>query len=147
MGEVYVVPISDDPNRFQPGSRLTRADESVVEIESMRHHGSGLLVKFQGVSSRDDADALRGPLYVASNEVRALDEDEYWPDDLIGCSVLEGETKWGSVIEVRPGSAHDLLVVDTDHGERMIPLVKDIVVEVDLQGRSIEIDPPAGLLE
>lgn len=147
MGEVYVVSISDDPHRFDPGARLTRGDESAVEIESMRHHGSGLLVKFVGVSSRDEADALRGPLYVASEEVRTLDENEYWPDDLIGCRVVEGETSWGTVTEVRPGSAHDLLVVDTERGERMVPLVKDIVVEVDLERRSIAISPPAGLLE
>ena len=147
QGEVYVVPISDDPSRFEPGSILTRSDGTEIAIESMRGHGSRLLVRFRGVSTRDDADALRGPLYVARDKARSLEDDEYWPHDLIGCSVVEGDMVHGSVTEVRPGAAHDLLVIDTQHGERMIPLVKEIVIRVSLHEQSIEIAPPAGLLD
>ena len=147
MGEVYVVPISDDPRRFEPGSRLLRAGDGVLDIESVRGHGSRLLVKFHGVSSRDEAESLRGPLFVNSEDVRALEEDEFWPFDLIGCDVFEDGELRGTVTEVRPGSAHDLLVIEVEGDERMIPLVKEIVTTVQTENRRIDIAPPEGLLE
>jgi 16S rRNA processing protein RimM len=53
----------------------------------------------------------------------------------------------GRITEVRPGPAHDLLIVDTESGERMIPAVKAIVTSVDVEARRITVDPPAGLLD
>ena len=146
-GEVYVVPISDDPDRFAPGSRLLSSNDSELEIESVRNHGSRLLVRFVGVTDRDTADNLRGPLYVTRNEVRALDEDEYWPQDLIDCEVFIDGQAGGRVLEVRPGAAHDLLVLETPRGERLVPLVKEIVRSVDTEARRIDLEPPAGLLD
>jgi 16S rRNA processing protein RimM len=105
------------------------------------------LVKFEGSTSRDDAERLRGPLYVSATDVRNLEDDEYWPHDLIGCSVSGRDGgAIGEVVRVVPGAAQDLLVVRTDGGEKLIPMVKEIVVDVDLGKRSLTIDPPEGLL-
>ena len=147
-GDVYVVPISDDPRRFEPGSRLLRADGSELVIESVRRHTNRFLVKFEGVESRDDAERVRGPLFVSADDVRALDEDEFWPHDLEGCEVFDrtGE-RLGTVTKLIPGNAQDLLAVATERGERLVPLVKEIVVAVDVAGRRVTIDPPAGLLD
>lgn len=146
-GEVYVVPISDDPRRFQPGSRLLDESDALLEIESVRNHGTRMLVRFVGVTTREDADGLRGPLFVPREEVRELDADEFWPQDLIGCEVfIEGRAE-GRVADVRPGSAHDLLIVDTSRGERMVPLVKAIVRSLDVDNQRIDIEPPQGLLD
>jgi 16S rRNA processing protein RimM len=146
-GEVYVVPISDDARRFQPGSVLWRDDGGSVVVESSRRHTNRFLVKFEGVATRDEADALRGPLYVPASDARALDDDEFWPHDLEGCDVLVGETSVGTVSAILSGTAQDLLEVDTAHGLRLVPFVKEIVVAVDVEARRVTIDPPEGLLE
>ena len=58
-----MVSISDDPSRWDPGSRLERSDGSELIVENSRSHkGSRLLVKFEGVSSRPDAERIRGPV-------------------------------------------------------------------------------------
>ena len=146
-GDVYVVRISDDPHRFDPGSRLMHEDGRELVVESARVHRNRFLVKFEGVSSRSDAELMRGALYVPSSEKRQLEEAEYWADDLRGCHVVTaaGEPV-GTAREVLPGTAHDLLVVDTPAGERLVPMVKAIVVSVDLEARRIVLDPPEGLL-
>ena len=146
-GEVYVVPISDDPRRFEPGSVLER-DTGRLTVAASRRHGDRLLVKFEGIDSRNDAETLRGPLFVPVEQARALGEDEFWPHDLVGCSLVGVDgAAHGTIREVVPGSAHDLLVVDTPAGERMVPVVKEIVREVDLAGARVVVDPPAGLLD
>lgn len=146
-GEVYVVPISDDPRRFQPGSSLLWETKTLV-VASSRRHGNRLLVKFEGVDTRDQAETLKGPLFVAVSETRALENGEFWPHELIGCEVRSADgVGRGTVKEVMPGAAHDLLVLNTELGDRMVPLVRDIVRDVDTKTGIIVIDPPEGLLD
>lgn len=146
-GEVYVVPISDDPTRFEPGSVL-QTERGELTVASSRRHGDRLLVHFEGIDSRDLAERLRGPLFVPAESVRALEEDEFWPHDLEGCEVVdEAGAALGTVARIAPGAAHDILVVDTPAGERLIPLVKEIVREVDVDARRVLVDPPEGLLD
>lgn len=147
-GEVYVIRISDDPDRFSPGTSLVHEDGRELIVESTRPHRDRFLVKFEGIDTRSRAERLRGGLYVRLEEVRALETDEFWPHDLVGSEVITSEGRpIGKITEVRPGSAHDLLIVDTEAGERMIPAVKAIVTSVDVGAHRITIDPPAGLLD
>jgi 16S rRNA processing protein RimM len=147
-GEVYVIRISDDPQRFSPGASLVHENGHELTIESARSHRDRFLVKFQGIDSRSEAEGLRGRLYIRPDQARGLEPDEFWPHDLVGSEVLTSAGRpIGRITEVRPGSAHDLLIVDTESGERMIPAVKAIVTSVDVEARRITIDPPAGLLD
>jgi|SRR5918995_2254976 16S rRNA processing protein RimM len=147
-GEVYVVRISDDPLRFEPGSRLIHADGRELVVASSRPHRDRLLVKFEGFDDRDAAEGLRGTLLINSEEARTLEDDEYWPHELTGCAVVLADGGVvGEVSAVVPSPAHDLLQVKTSAGDRLVPVVKDIVVEVDVRGRRITIDPPEGLLD
>ncbi len=146
-GEVYVVPISDDPHRFDEGSVLIREDDTTLTIEASRPHNNRLLVKFEGVEDRDAAEDIRGPLYVTPDVRRELEQDEFWMDDLVGCKVqLPDGDEVGTVLAVVPGAAQDLLEVETEAGSRLIPIVKEIVVAVDIERMLVTIDPPEGLL-
>jgi 16S rRNA processing protein RimM len=146
-GEVYVVPISDDPGRFDPGSTLLRESGDALIVASSRTHGNRLLVRFEGIADRESAEALRGALYIRPEEARKLEANEYWPHDLVGCVVADANGDVGRVVAVDPGAAQDLLRIETPNGERLIPLVGDIVVSIDTAGRRIVIDPPEGLLD
>lgn len=142
-----MVPISDDPHRFDAGSVLIREDGSTLTIESSRPHNNRLLVKFEGVDDREGADDLRGALYVTPDARRELEPDEFWMDDLAGCKVqlVDGD-EVGTVTRVVPGAAQDLLEIETSSGLRLVPIVKEFVIEVDLDHMLVRIDPPEGLL-
>lgn len=144
-----MVPISDDPSRWDPGSRLKRPDGSELIVESSRpHKGSRLLVKFEGVSSRPDAERIRGPVYVTSEQRRQLSEGQYWQNDLLGCAVVTRDgTEVGEVSDIIAGAAQDLMSVAAGERSWLVPLVTAIVVEVDVDGRRVVIDPPPGLLD
>lgn len=146
-GEVYVIVISDDPGRFDPGSTLRRVDGETLTVATSRAHGTRFLVRFEGIESREQAMLLRGPLYVEAGETRTLDENEFWHDDLAGCSVMVHGTQVGVVSGVLAGPVQDLLQVETDRGLRLVPLVKEIVTSVDVSEKRIELDPPEGLLD
>lgn len=143
-----MIRISDDPRRFDAGSELVHEDGRTLTVESTRDHRNRFLVKFAGVDDREGAEALRGPLYVPGADARSLEPGEFWAHDLEGLDVVHAGTGdvVGKVAYVAEGPAQDLLVLDTPAGERMIPLVAEIVVEVDVAGGRVRVDPPEGLL-
>lgn len=146
-GEVYVRRISDDPARFEPGATLTHEDGRTLVVASARAHRDRFLVRFEGIVDRTGAEGLRGELLVEESARRSLGEDEYWVSDLEGCEVrLASGGRVGTVSEVVPGPAQDLLAVDLGSGEALIPLVPQIVTGVDVAGKVVTIDPPEGLL-
>lgn len=147
-GEVIVRSLSDDPERFAVGKVLVTDEHPPrsLEITRSRAHGDGALLEFASISDRTSAEALRGvSLTIESTERRALDDDEFWPDELVGSVVVDtAGVSLGTVADVVLGEAQDRLVVVTADGTRVdVPFVAAIVGVID--DGVIEVDPPEGL--
>lgn len=111
----------------------------------MRRHKGRLLVRIDGIDDATAAAALAQALLSAPRAAIELAEGEYLDDDLVGCAVVGCDGRaYGRVDRVEHYPASDMLVVG---GGAMIPMVRAIVVEIDVPGRRICIDPPAGLLD
>ena len=148
-GEVVIRPQTDDPERWIPGASFT-TDETpprMLEVTALRPHHDDLLVRFAGIDDRDAAESLKGARFqIPADQRRSLRDGEYWPDDLIGCSVVDADgSALGTVTAVDFGAGQDRLVVATETGDVAMPLVSEIVTAVDLENRKIKAAPPAGL--
>ena len=147
-GAVVVSPSTDAPDiRFVPGAVFVTEDESrrTLTVESVGDHGDGLLVRFTEVRGRDAAEELRSRvLTIAAGERRDLMPGEFWPEQLIGASVGTPDgIVLGAVVDVVVGGAQDRLVVETPDGTRVeVPFVDALVPLVDIDARSVIIDPP-----
>jgi 16S rRNA processing protein RimM len=109
-----------------------------------------LLVRFAGVVDRDAAAELRGLLLtVDATALPDLDDpDEFYDHQLEGLAAVGSDgVLLGTVREVVHAPVSDLLVLETDCGEALVPFVRAIVLEVDLAGGRVVLDPPAGLLD
>jgi 16S rRNA processing protein RimM len=142
---------TDSPQeRFAAGAQLGAGDSRTLTVEAVRPHAENLLVRFAGVTDRTAAVQLRGVLLtVEATELPGLDDpDEFYDHQLEGLVAvgLDG-TQLGTVREVVHAPASDLLVVETDRGEVLVPFVRAIVPEVDLAGGRVVLDPPAGLFD
>jgi len=157
-GEVVVDVRTDDPyERFAPGSTLRARARDKTErrlvVDSMREHSGRLLVRLEGVASRDAADALRGSLFVV--DVADLppieDPDEFYDHQLEGLLVrTTSGLDVGAVAEVLHTAAGEILAVRPTEGdgpEILVPFVSAIVTAVSLEDGVVEIDPPEGLLD
>lgn len=119
----------------------------MLTVVSSRVHRDRFLVRFEGSNSREDAELLRGALYVGADEARKLDGSEFWEHEVIGCrALLTDGTDVGEVVDVIVRPVQDLLEIETDSGRHLIPFVEAIVVEVDPHNRRVVLDPPEGLL-
>jgi 16S rRNA processing protein RimM len=138
-GEVVVVPITNQPDRFAPGARLWCNDTPVV-IETSRPHQGAHLVRFEGVHDRTAAETLRGATVTAEPTGPAA-PGELWVHDLVGAEVRDrAGTVLGRVVAVEANPAHDLLVLD---GGALIP----VVFVLEQIGGIVLVEVPEGLLD
>jgi 16S rRNA processing protein RimM len=156
-GELVVDVRTDDPDaRFVVGNRLrlknsrTGLDRETV-ISAVRPHAGRLLIRLEGISDRDNAEALRGGLFVVdSAELPAIeDPDEFYDHQLEGLAVrtVDGQSV-GTVAEVLHTPGGELLSVRAESGgEVLVPFVSEIVTAVSLADGLVHIDPPEGLLD
>jgi 16S rRNA processing protein RimM len=95
------------------------------------------ILRVEGCVTRDAAEALRGTeLRVPAAEAPALEENEYWARDLEGCRVTDGELEVGVVSRMIALPSCEALEV----GDRLIPLVRDAIRSIDVEGRRIDVD-------
>jgi 16S rRNA processing protein RimM len=146
-GEVAVDVLSDDPDRFAPGARVFAGERSLTVATSRAHQGR-VLVLFDGISDRNEAEGLKdAELTIPLSEARPLDDEwSFYPHQLAGLSVVDeqgGELGTMERVDESPGA--DLWIVRVKGREILVPAVRDIVVRVDLAAKTIVLRPPEGL--
>ena len=162
-GEVAVEVHSDVPGRLHVGLRVfgLAADSGLNEnarrelkIEDAWPHKDWLVLKFAGVDSIDDAEALIGSeLQVPLSERAELEPGTAFVSDLLGCTLFDGAREIGVVNDVSFGAGEaPLLVVGEGmqgEGKREveIPYAQEFLKRVDLKAKRIEMNLPEGLLE
>jgi 16S rRNA processing protein RimM len=152
-GEVAVEVHSDVPDRLHVGLRLSAlADDNSrreLKIEEAWPHKDWLVLKFVGIDSISDAEALVGSeLQVPLSERAVLEPGTKYVSDLVACALFDRGREIGVVSEVRFGAGEaPLLVVGSDKSELEIPYAQEFLVRVDLEHKRIEMNLPEGLLE
>jgi 16S rRNA processing protein RimM len=100
------------------------------------------LLRLEGADGRTAIEALRGAeIQVSREAVGALPEGEYLIDDLVGCEVVDGPRRIGTVREVLLLPAADVLeIARDDGGPLLMPMVADAVRSIDLAVGRIDVD-------
>ncbi|MFC4592172.1 ribosome maturation factor RimM [Sphaerisporangium corydalis] len=151
-GEVTVEVRTDDPeSRFAIGASLATdpASAGPLVIENMHWHKAILLLHFAGVTSREGAEELRGTMLVidSADLPPSDDPDEFHDHQLIGMSVVTTDgTGVGEIVDVLH-HGQDLLVIRRAGGQVLVPFVRTLVPEIDLDAKRVVVDAPPGLLD
>ena len=148
-GEMAVLPLSQVASRFESGSHLFVGEQGdrPVTVSSSRPHRQRVLLSFEEVTDRTEAERLRGEfLFVPASSAPELPEGEYWAHELIGCeAVTESGRSLGTIREVIHTPANDVWAADGEQGEVLIPALKDVVALVDVAGKRIVAKDVPGL--
>ncbi len=152
-GEVAAEILTDFPERF---AELDRVFVSVPEgdfeesLERFWFHKNRVILKFKGRDRPHSVQELvGGDVWVPDSERVEPPEGFYYDSDLAGCRVVQQGRLLGHVDGImRVGeSPANLIVVDSQNREFMVPLEGGFVTGVFLDQKTIEVDLPAGLLE
>jgi len=155
-GSVYVLSLSDDPERFnelkscllvnQKMDIINRVDLSNVRMQPKNR----ILLKLETSQSRTEAEALRGHfLAVERNQAIQLPPDRWFICDLIGCRVDDAHHGFlGTVADIIQGPAQDVYVVRKEgESDLLFPALKSILQCVDIPARQIRVLLPDGLFD
>ncbi|NBQ97550.1 MAG: ribosome maturation factor RimM [Microbacteriaceae bacterium] len=149
---------TDAPNeRFVPGAtfELQVPDSSpwfgkTVTVTELRWYNAQPVLFLDGVTDRTQAESLiKAILLVEQDLTEVPSEPEAWyQQQLVGLKVLRDGVQVGTVLRVEDYPSQDMLIIKTtDDREVMVPFVKAIVPEVNIQEQYISVTPPAGLFE
>ena len=152
QGELKIYPLTDTPEYYLETKQflIEKAEELIpFEVEQLRLHKNQWIVKFVSIDDRDQAESYRNyRVLIEDAQLRPLEEDEFFLHDLIGCRLedLQGVVL-GEVKDVLQTGANDVYSVRREHHEFLVPVIPEIVKEVDLDHKVIRIDPIPGLIE
>lgn len=120
-----------------------------LRVRTSRRHGPHHVVGFEGYESRDDADRLRGAtFFLLEEDLPELPANEYYSYQILGLDVVTTEGKsLGTVARIFTAGSHDVYVVKGDDGEVLIPAVDHVVINIDIENKTITVDPLEGLLD
>jgi len=119
------------------------------KVESLVHRGKDYDLKLEGVESLSQADSLAGlDVHLPEGSLRERGKDEFYLFQLVGCWVSGRDgRRIGRVRDVLSSGAGELLLVESEGKDILIPFHKSICTEVDVDAKEIRLDPPDGLLD
>ena len=156
-GELKVWLYTDFPEeRFSKGNRLFLGQEKFpnqvdVEVEYSRPYKNLYIVKLNNYHNINEVEKFRDYfLWISKDQQGELEEGEYYYHQIIGCKVFtsEGE-ELGEVKEILSPGANDVWVVKPSQGKKdlLIPYIDEVVKEVNIAERRVEIVVMEGLLD
>lgn len=154
-GEVAAEVHSDIPDRFSAGMKLSAVGlgqeaRRELEVEDLWPHKGLVVLKFRGVDSMTDAEALIGSeLQVPSAERAQLDRGWNYVSDLVGCIVFDRAREIGRIEDVQFGAGEaPLLVVTAGSGEKFdVPFAEAYLESVNVAQRQVRMNLPEGMLQ
>ena len=152
-GELVAEVLTDFPERFEGlkevSALLSNGDRTELKIESHWFQKNRVILKFEDHDTVESAERFRdAEICVPESEAVALESDEYFDWQLADCQVVtvDGQNI-GTVHEIMRTGGTEILAVQGEAKEFLIPFAETICIEVDIEKKRIVIDPPEGLLE
>ncbi|MEZ2389142.1 ribosome maturation factor RimM [bacterium RCC_150] len=151
-GEVTVQVLTDAPgDRFVPGIEFVvePAKAGPLTVRSARWNKDILLLGFEEIATRNQAEEIRGAkLFIETEELDDDEEEGWYEHELVGLEARIGSRAVGKVTALNTMPVQDLLVIEgADGNEILVPFVEEIVPEVNLEEGYILLTPPPGLFE
>jgi 16S rRNA processing protein RimM len=151
-GEVKVYPTTDDVKRFKKLKDIildTGKEHIALELESVKFFKQMVILKFKGIDNINDIEKYKGKsLLVDRKNAVKLQKDEYFIADMVGLEVFteDGEL-FGTMKDVLETGANDVYIIDSpQHGEVLIPAIKQCILDVDIENNKMTIHLMEGLV-
>lgn len=151
-GQVKVNPFTDDINRFDELKEVyveKKHELKLFQIEKVNYSKNMVILKLKGIETPEQAETLRNSyLKINRKDAKKLPEGTYYIADLIGLDVYTDEVKFlGKVDYIYNAGSSDIYVVKDEQGkEVLLPAIKDVLKQVDLENGKIIVHIIEGLI-
>ena len=119
---------------------------SVVKLSNLV--GDKVVIEFEEITNKTEGNLLAGGLIKINRDILGMAEDEYLLEDLLGMTVITSENeKIGKVVDVFDTAAHDIIVVEDETTETLIPNIENFVKDIDFDKNEIYVEILDGMRE
>ena len=151
-GVIKIKPFTDDITKFNDLKTIyisIKKELKEFKIEQVRFSKNMVFLKLEGIDSVEEAENYRNLyLKIKRNKEEKLEKDSYYIIDIIGCKVYTDEQKeLGEIIDVFSTGSNDVYVVKDEFGKQiLLPAIKDVIKNVDIEGKVITVHLLEGLI-
>lgn len=122
-----------------------QASLRLFKVKQAKMHSGTVLMTLDGITDRDQAQALKGARILVGREVFPKTEgDSYYWIDLIGCKAVNLQAEsLGEIIDINDNGAHGVIAIgdfETKTVKQLVPFVKEVVQNVDLPNKLVTLD-------
>ena len=151
-GEVRVNPWCDTPEFMKKFKTLyfDANGNKAVNITACRPHGNVVILKLDGIDTVEEAQKLRNKTLYMNRADAKLGKGDWFIQDLIGCTVYDAddnEKTYGKLTDVAETGANDIWFIENNGKEYIIPAIKDVVINVNVENESVFIRPLKGIFD
>lgn len=153
-GEVKVYPLTDDPSRFEELKSVIvekNGNQSIMNINSIKYVKNSVVLKFNEINDMESAIALKDAMLIINRkDAIKLPKDKFFICDILGCDVFDGKRGYlGKIDDILPTGSNDVYIVkgSPKYKEVLIPALKSVVKNVDLENKRIDVELLEGLLD
>ena len=152
-GEVLIKLDTDNPETYQSlQSFLLEVESRLIPYftTNVQLHKSQLLrVSVEGIKSEKQARLMIGKsVYLPLNQLPKLNDDQFYFHEIIGFEVIDSvQGPIGIIIGVNDASSQLLLEVEHNDRQILIPLVDELIQQLDKQQKQLYLSIPEGLLD
>ncbi len=152
-GQVKIVPFTDDITRFDELKEMyveKKNELKLFQIEQVNYKKNMVILKLKGIETVEEAEKLRNCyLKIDRKDAKKLPKDTYFIVDLLGLDVYTDEGKLlGKVDDIYNAGSSDIYVVKDELGKQiLLPAIKDVLKEVDLENQKIIVHLIKGLVD
>lgn len=152
-GQVKIVPFTDDITRFDELKEIyveKKNELKLFQIEQVNYKKNMVILKLKGIETVEEAEKLRNSyLKIDRKDAKKLPKDTYFIVDLLGLDVYTDEGKLlGKVDDIYNAGSSDIYVVKDELGKQiLLPAIKDVLKEVDLENQKIIVHLIKGLVD
>lgn len=148
-GEIKIQPWCDDPEIFDTLDYIYIGGER-YEIRRSRFHKNCIIAQVKGVNNINEAELMRNKIVTIEREALGeLPEGTYYIADLEWLEVRTADGKiLGNIKEVIRTGSNDVYVLDNDEKKPiLIPVIEQVVKEVNIDGGYVEVELMKGLID
>lgn len=148
-GEIKIQPWCDDPLMFNELEHIFIGDEK-YKLARVRLHKSCLIVLIDGINDINDAEKLKNKtVTVNRSDLGELPEGTYYIADIIGLKVIdEKDSEIGVISDVISTGSNDVYQVSRENKKDvLIPVIEDVVNEVNIDGGYVSVTLMKGLMD
>ncbi|WP_297519417.1 ribosome maturation factor RimM [uncultured Clostridium sp.] len=143
MGEVKVMPLTDDMSRFKTLKEVY-LNKKIVKIENVKFLKDKVVLKIEGIDSMNEAEKYkfkRPYLEVSREDAVELPEDTFFVTDLLGCIVKDTNNfVYGEIADIIKTGSNDVYWVKGAK-EILVPVMKEFVYEINIDDKFVVIRP------